>query len=103
MIVANATRGGVAVAIARDNNAPIKIVVNKGRKGYAANSMGADANLTNYIDYLCGLYVDYTALIYPEEKTRWAIIGKVSKTSFGSKPEHAIIYPLSGSTIWCDF
>lgn len=85
MIVANATRGGVAVTIARDNNAPIKIVVNGEKKGYPANSIGADANMTNYVEYLCGLYVDYTAIIYPDEGQRWALIGKQIKSKFRLK------------------
>lgn len=52
MIVANATRGGVAVAIGRDNHAPIKIVVNKGKKGYRTRHHLAVDRFNDLIHFL---------------------------------------------------
>lgn len=80
---------GVAVAIGGDNHGPItinhKTDSGSGGKGYPANSIGADANLTNYIEYLCGLYVDYAVRMYPDENDRWIRIGTSIKRKFRLK------------------
>ena len=78
---------GIAVAIGGDNHAPINIKTStdRGVRGYPANSIGADANLTNYIEYLCGLYVDYAASMYPDENDRWIRIGTAIKRKFRLK------------------
>lgn len=78
---------GIAVAIGGDNHAPINIKTGSDRatKGYPTNSIGADANLTNYIEYLCGLYVDYAAAMYPDEDDRWMRIGTSIKRKFRLK------------------
>jgi len=81
----SASRGGVAVAIGGDNKGGIKITVLEGRnsqKGYPANSIGADANMTNYVDYLCALYADYMTTIEPDKNTSMAKIGKHIKGRF---------------------
>jgi len=77
----------IAVAIGGDNHAPINIrtSADRGVRGYPANSIGADANLTNYIEYLCGLYVDYAAAMYPDENDRWIRIGAGIKRKFRLK------------------
>jgi len=61
---ASAKDDGIAVAIGGDNSGDITI--NQTRSGpkaksgkYPANSIGADANLAGYVDYLFGLGVDY--------------------------------------------
>jgi hypothetical protein len=78
---------GIAVAIGGDNHAPINIKTStdRGVRAYPANSIGADANLTNYIEYLCGLYVDYAASMYPDENDRWIRIGTAIKRKFRLK------------------
>ncbi len=87
---AKASRGGVAVAIGGDNYAPINVSrpptrASSPKSKYPKNSIGTDANLTNYIEYLCALYSDYTALIYPEEKDRWIRLSTSIKRKFRLK------------------
>lgn len=85
---AEAKGNAVAVAIGGDNHGYITInPPRKGKnetRGYPANSIGADANLTNYIEYLCGLYVEYMSQL-ESEGTSWAKIGKHIKTKFRLK------------------
>ena len=52
---------------------------------YPANSIGADANMTNYVEYLCELYVKYMRPIEPNEDASWAKLGKHIKTEFHLK------------------
>jgi hypothetical protein len=84
---ASARSRSIAVSIGGDNHAPINITHRSGGDtgGYPPNSIGADANLSNYIEYLCGLWVDYTALIYPDENQRWILIGAAIKRKFRLK------------------
>lgn len=85
---ASARNRSIAVSIGGDNHAPININQRNsgsGGRGFPANSIGADANLTNYIEYLCGLWVDYTAKIYPDEDQRWGMIGNAIKRKFRLK------------------
>lgn len=84
---ASARNRSIAVSIGGDNHAPINITHRNGGEtgGYPPNSIGADANLSNYIEYLCGLWVDYTALIYPDENERWILIGTAIKRKFRLK------------------
>jgi hypothetical protein len=87
-VQAIAENRSIAVAIGGDNHAPINIhspqKKEKSSRGYPANSIGADANLTNYIDYLCGLYVEYMSSLESEGQS-WAKIGKHIKTKFRLK------------------
>lgn len=85
---ANAKSMGIAVAVGGDVNAPITInspqhSKNKDQK-YPANSIGADANMTNYIEYLCGLYVDYMSQIETADQS-WGKLGRHIKTKFRLK------------------
>ncbi|MDF9828090.1 hypothetical protein M2447_002203 [Ereboglobus sp. PH5-10] len=83
---ATAKKQSVAVSIAGDNSAPINIKQTFGTdRNYPKNSIGADANMSNYMDYLCGLYSDYATKLYPTEKERWAIIGTAIKRKFRLK------------------
>ncbi len=83
---ASASSGSVAVSIAGPNQGPINIhVANKVKEctsKYPANSIGADANLTGYIDYLCDLYVKFMSPIEKDEKALWGRLGKHIKTKF---------------------
>lgn len=88
-VSAKAGRGAAAVAIGGDNHAPINIhtappKTGSQKKDYPANSIGADANLKNYIDYLCDLYVKYSSLEYDENKS-WAMLGRHIKSKFRLK------------------
>ncbi|MDR3406165.1 MAG: HNH endonuclease signature motif containing protein [Chthoniobacter sp.] len=60
---ANAKGHGVAIAIGGDNHGAVNIThttVKKASKSkYPNNSIGADANMAGYIDYLFGLGIDY--------------------------------------------
>jgi len=78
---ASASNGSVAVSIAGDNSGNIDIRVaskSKAKSGptYPHNSIGADANLTGYIDYLCDLYVKYMS---PVDKDVGRLHGKLGK------------------------
>jgi len=87
-VQSSATHGGVAVAIGGANQAPINIRVpaaKPARQPYPPNSIGADANLTNYVEYLCDLYVKYMLPIEPNENASWAKLGKHIKTKFHLK------------------
>ncbi len=84
----SAAHGGVAFAFGGVYNAPINVRVSSPKsssKGYPSNSIGADANMTNYIEYLCDLYVKYMVPIQPDEKNSWAKLGKQIKTKFRLK------------------
>jgi len=81
----SATRGGVSVAIGGSNQGNIHIKVSEGRnqkKPYPANSIGADANMSNYVDYLCGLYADYTTQIEPDKSVSLSKVGSHIKSKF---------------------
>jgi len=60
---ASATSGGVALSIGGDNNGNITINQKQSstppKSKSPANSIGSDANLSGYIDYLFGLAVEY--------------------------------------------
>mgnify|MGYP003678222117 CR=1 FL=1 len=62
-VKASANDGGMAVAVGGDNHGSITLnqAAPKPAKAnvYADNSIGADANMSGYIDYLFGLGVDY--------------------------------------------
>ncbi len=83
---ATASHGSVAVSVAGHNQGNINIRV--GGKGgepkakHPANSIGADANLTGYIEYLCDLYVKFMSPIEKNEKALWGRLGKHIKGKF---------------------
>jgi hypothetical protein len=85
---ASASHGGIAVAIAGSNKGNISIKIPSAKppgSNYPANSIGADANMTNYIEYLCDLYVKFMRPIEPDENSGWAKLGKHIKTKFHLK------------------
>lgn len=88
-VSATARGGSIAVSVGGDNTGSIKITqMAAGRRDtnmYPTGSIGADANLSNYVEYLCGLYVDYTALLEPDESVRWSRVGKMIKGRFRLK------------------
>jgi len=83
---AQAGDSGVAVAVGGDNlgnitiNQPKAEPKSKGR--YPVNSIGADANLCGYVDYLFGLAVDYWKGVEAMNPGR---LGKKIKTKFRLK------------------
>jgi len=82
---ASATHGGISIAIGGTNQAPINIrplAPKRSGTNYPANSIGADANMTNYIEELCHLYVKFMLPIEPDENKSWARLGKHIKTKF---------------------
>ena len=83
---AKAGKEGFAFAFTGTNQGRIDIRVGgKSKEGagkYPANSIGADANLSGYVDYLCELYVKYMAPIEKDEDALWGRIGKHIKTKF---------------------
>jgi len=83
-----ATHGAVSIAIGGSNQGKIHIKMpspKPSRMAYPANSIGADANMTNYVEYLCDLYVRYMKPIEPNEEASWAKIGKHIKSKFHLK------------------
>lgn len=82
----NAGRGGVAFSFVGNNVGDIKIHMPTGKRDsgnkYPANSIGADANLSGYVDYLCALYVDYMRPTGKDEDTLRAMIGTAIKRKF---------------------
>lgn len=83
---ATASHGSVAVSVAGHNQGNINIRIDgkggKSKKGHAANSIGADANLSGYIEYLCDLYVKFMSPIEKDENALWARLGKQIKGRF---------------------
>ena len=75
---------GVAIAVGGDNHAPITVKSSSRPTGtyYPPNSIGANANLTNYIDYLCELYVKFMQPIDTDEGRLYGKLGKQIKTKF---------------------
>ena len=86
---ASASHGGVAVSIGGHNQASINIHTGtrQRRTGtyYPPNSIGADANMTNYVEYLCSLYVDYMATIDKDRDGLYGRLGKHIKDRFRLK------------------
>lgn len=83
-VKSHADRGGIAVSFGRDNygNINIRTASNIGPRGYPPNSIGADANLSGYIDYLCDLYVKYMSPIETNVHSLQGKIGRFIKTKF---------------------
>lgn len=84
----SATHGGVAVAILGQNQGNISIRMPSRKQSgcnYPPNSIGADANMTNYVEYLCDLYVKFMRPIEPDEDRSWAKLGKHIKSKFHLK------------------
>lgn len=83
---ATAARGGVAFSFVGNHAGDIKIQVAAQKRGtggkYASNSIGADANLSGYIDSLCELYVDYMRITKKSDNTLRAMIGSSIKRKF---------------------
>lgn len=80
---ASASGQGVAIAIGGDNRAPITVNQAKPAKDkYPSNSIGADANMAGYVDYLFGLGVDYWKSVPEMSPGR---LGKKIKTKFRLK------------------
>jgi hypothetical protein len=75
---AKADRSGVAVSIGGDNHGDVTIRTSspKGVRGFKANSIGADANLSGYLDYLCERWVTYMA---PTQDSPEALRGRIGK------------------------
>ena len=83
-VSSKADRGGIAISIGGCHNGDIHLrtPANKGTRGYANNSIGADANLSGYVDYLCDLYVRYMSQTGATEDSLRGRIGKHIKTKF---------------------
>ncbi len=83
---ASARGRGIAVAIGGHNQGDITIKVPSSKKTsgtqYPPNSIGADANMTNYVDYLCDLYVKYMVPITTDEGQLWGKLGRHIKNKF---------------------
>ena len=84
-IQANASTGGTAVVFVGPNQGTVNIGTSPPKASgshYAANSIGADANLSGYIEYLVGLYVKYMQTDAPDEGVSFAKIGRAIKRKF---------------------
>lgn len=82
-VSASSGNSGISIAVGGDNNAPITIKQQNARKTeklkYPANSIGADANLNGYIEYLFDLGIRYWEGVPTMPPGR---IGKKIKTKF---------------------
>ena len=85
-VKSSASGGSVAVSIGGANTAPININVppspRSNQKGHRPGSIGADADMANYIDYLCDLYVKYMSSIDKDEGRLRGKIGNHIKSKF---------------------
>jgi hypothetical protein len=88
-VSANAGERGAAIAIGGHNQGNININIHNGSKGkgrgYPSNSIGGDANLSGYVDYLVGLYVKYMSSL-EDEGTSNGKLGKHLKSKFRIGP-----------------
>jgi HNH endonuclease len=81
----SASQGGVAISVGGHNLGAINVTAHPKKPAisrYPANSIGADANLTNYIEYLCQLYVDYMSPTGLTTDELWIRIGRAIKSRF---------------------
>lgn len=80
---ATASGSGIAIVVGRDNHGPINIQQAAPRKEpkskYPSNSIGADANLSGYVEYLMELAYEYWERVVTMSPGR---IGKKVKTKF---------------------
>ena len=83
-VLAKAAPAGIAVAVGGDNVGSINVNSRPRDRSnrYPANSIGADANMTNYVEYLCQLYVDYMQPTGIAVAELWARLGKSIKSRF---------------------
>lgn len=83
---ATASHGSVAVSVAGHNQGNINIRLggkeSPPKAKHASNSIGADANLSGYVEYLCDLYVKFMSPIEKDEKALWGRLGKHIKDRF---------------------
>lgn len=80
---ATADRGAVAISIGGNNQGDIHVrASSKGPRGHPRNSIGADANLSGYVDYLCELYVKYMNPIEKDGGSLWGRLGRQIKSKF---------------------
>lgn len=83
--IGQSIKGEANVQVGGDNHGTISVTLKQGRvekSKYPANSIGADADLTNYIEYLCDQWVKYMAPIEPNTDVAWARVGRLIKTKF---------------------
>ncbi|HAV13313.1 MAG TPA: hypothetical protein DCX06_07480 [Opitutae bacterium] len=92
---ANSNGNGIAIAVGGNVNAPININSgrdsNKSQSKYPTNSIGADANMAGYVDYLFGLAVDYWKAVDAMNPGR---LGKKIKTKFRLKTRTRYYIPV---------
>lgn len=80
-----------SVAVGNNNFGPITVNNNtttsrtRGPRGFPPNSIGADANLSGYVDYLIDLYVAYMQPIERDESGLRGRIGSQIKRAFRLK------------------
>lgn len=101
---ASASGQGVAIAVSGDNLAPITVNQTKTEKSrkskYPSNSIGADANMAGYVDYLFGLGVDYWKSVPEMNPGR---LGKKIKTKFRLKTKTRHHIPVERFQVLVDF
>lgn len=83
--IGQSIKGDANVQVGGDNHGIISVTLKQERvekSKYPVNSIGADADLTNYIEYLCDLWVKYMVPIEPNTDAAWARVGRLIKTKF---------------------
>lgn len=84
-VQANAATGGVALVITGSNQGTVNVRTSSPQSAgpkYPANSIGADANMSGYVEYLIGLYVKYMKADEPDEGRSFAKIGQQIKRRY---------------------
>ena len=97
-----ATDQGIAVAAGKGSK--ITIHATKGKQSrQPRNSIGADANLKGYIDYLVDLWVKYMSPSGQEEKSLFGRVGKQFKNRFRLRSRTRNDLPADKFDLACDF
>lgn len=83
-VTARASRSAVAISVGGDNHAPITVnqtttATKEPKSKYPSNAIGADANMSGYIEYLFGRGIDYWKSVPDMNPGR---LGKKIKTKF---------------------
>lgn len=100
----NAVATGQGIAVAAGKGSKVTIDASKGKQSrQPKNSIGADANLKGYIEYLMDLWVKYMSPIGAEEGQLFGRIGRQFKNHFRLRSRTRNDLPAEKFDDACDF
>lgn len=100
----NAIATGPGIAVAAGKGSRVRIDASKGKRSrQPRNSIGADANLKGYIEYLMDLWVKYMSPIGDEEGQLFGRIGRQFKDHFRLRSRTRNDLPAEKFDLACDF